>query len=382
MASGLVPKIGMTLIRCGSAIQSFPPRLALDFVEFASNNLAQPDPHRKEFASQFVASVEISERKTAKVWRGESMSIERLKRFQGCLVGVAVGDALGMPVEGMSREDIKRSYGVLREMVDGLRPAGNITDDTMQTLALAESIAELGEFNADDAVRRLLNWYRTDPFGIGIHTSRVMELIDRGVNWREAVERVEGLHQPWTAGNGSLMRCSPIALRYCRDIVGLIEFSRESSSLTHANLLCRDACAILNAVLSRVLLGWDKKDALSFAMEVLAHASHEVIDRIQEAIHKSPDEIPTSGFVLDTLECAIWAWWQHDDFEEGLVAVVNLGGDTDTNAAVAGALLGAQCGLDAIPQRWREKVRWQDDTTVIDKCMTLANRLYELAMSE
>jgi ADP-ribosylglycohydrolase len=117
-------------------------------------------------------------------------------------------------------------------------------------------------------------------------------------------------------------------------------------------------------------------------MEVLAHASHEVIDRIQEAIHKSPDEIPTSGFVLDTLECAIWTWWQHDDFEEGLVAVVNLGGDTDTNAAVAGALLGAQCGLDAIPQRWREKVRWQDDTTVIDKCMTLANRLYELAMSE
>jgi ADP-ribosylglycohydrolase len=113
----------MTLIRCGSAIRSFPPQFALDFVEFASNNLAQPDPHRKEFASQFVASVEIAERKTAKVWRGESMSVERLKRFQGCLVGVAVGDALGMPVESMSREDIKRSYGVLREWVDGLRPA-------------------------------------------------------------------------------------------------------------------------------------------------------------------------------------------------------------------------------------------------------------------
>jgi len=310
------------------------------------------------------------------------MSVERLKRFQGCLVGVAVGDALGMPVEGMSREDIKRFYGVLREMVDGFRPAGNITDDTMQTLALAESIAQLGEFNADDAILRLLNWYRTDPFGIGLHTSRVMELINRGVSWREAVEQVERLYQPWTAGNGSLMRCSPIALRYCRDIVGLVEFSRASSLLTHANPLCQDACAFFNAVLARVLLGWDKKDALSFAMEVLAHISHEVIDRVQEAIHKSPDEVPTSGFVLDTLECSIWAWWRHDDFEKGLVAVVNLGGDTDTNAAVAGALLGAQYGLDAIPQRWREKVRWRDDTTVVDKCINLATRLYELAMNE
>lgn len=310
------------------------------------------------------------------------MGIERLKRFQGCLAGVAIGDALGMPVEGMSKSEIGQLYGFLREMVDGARPAGNITDDTSQTLALAESIAELGEFKPDDAIGRLLYWYRTDPFGIGLHTFRVMRLIDKGMDWRKAVEEVERLYQPWTAGNGSLMRCSPVALRYCRDIAGLIEFSRESSLLTHSNPLCRDACAFFNAVMSRVLLGWDKKDALNFAMEVLSHTSYEVLERVQDMVHKSADEVPTSGFVLDTLECALWAFWHCDDFEEALVTVVNLGGDTDSNAAVAGALLGAQYSLDSIPQRWREKVRCREDETIVDKCVALATRLYELAMSD
>lgn len=307
------------------------------------------------------------------------MNFERLKRFQGCLVGVAVGDALGSPVEGASKEQIRRIFGVLCEMIDGYRPAGNITDDTMQTLCLAESIAELEEFNPNDAAKQLLEWYRTDPFGIDSHTLQVMMRVDRGMDWREAVKEVERTNAPWTAGNGSLMRCSPIALCYCRDIVKLIECSRESSLLTHANRLCQDACAFFNAVLSRVLLGWDKKDALSFAMEILAHASHEILDRVQEMLHKSEDEVPTSGFVLDTLECALWAWWNFDNFEEAIVTVVNLGGDTDTNAAIAGALMGAQCGLDTIPQRWREKIRWRDDKAIIDKCIALATRLYELA---
>jgi len=174
------------------------------------------------------------------------MEVERLKRFQGCLVGVAVGDALGMPVEGKLREQIRSEYGVLSEMVDGPRPAGNITDDTMQTLCLAESIAEIGEFNPDDAATRLLKWYRTDPFGIGSHTAQVMMRVDRGVDWRAAVEEVEQANFPWTAGNGSLMRCSPIALRYCRDILSLLEFSRKSSMLTHANpLLAIIFCAAM-----------------------------------------------------------------------------------------------------------------------------------------
>ncbi len=307
------------------------------------------------------------------------MSVDRLERFQGCLVGVAVGDALGMPVEGMSKEQIGLQFGTLKEMVDGPRPAGNITDDTLQTLCLAESIVEIGEFDPDDAAKRLLNWFRTDPFGIGTHTYRVLSLVDKGMDWRKAIEEVEKQNAPWTAGNGSLMRCSPIGLRYYRDIGKLLEYSHESSLLTHSNPLCKSSCAFFNAILSRILRGWDKRDALSFAMEVLAHAPHELLDRVQSIFVKSADEVPTSGFVLDTLECALWAWWHHDSFENALIAVVNLGGDTDTNAAVAGALLGAQYGLGVIPKQWREKLRWRNDTTIFDRCINLATQLYELS---
>jgi len=304
------------------------------------------------------------------------MERERLARFQGCLVGVAVGDALGMPVEGWTREQIRYRFGELREMVDGLRKAGSVTDDTMQTLCVAESLVERGHFDADDILHRLLEWYRTDPFGIGIHTQRVLSLIDAGIPWQEAVEQVEAQYAPMTAGNGSLMRCAPIALRYYRDVGALLEYSHELSRLTHPNPLARASCAFFNAVLSRVLRGWMKADALSFAMEVMAHAPHELLERVQEIDRKSAEEVRVSGFVLDTLECALWAWWHHDNFEEALVTVVNLGGDADTNAAVTGALMGAQCGLKNIPSRWLKKV------PVVSKCVSVATLLYELAEQE
>ncbi|MCS7254603.1 MAG: ADP-ribosylglycohydrolase family protein [Armatimonadota bacterium] len=299
--------------------------------------------------------------------------VDELKRFQGCLVGLAVGNALGMPVEGWTKEQIRMRYGVLNEMVNGIRPAGTVTDDTMQAICIAESIAEIGHFDADDIMRRLLNWYRTDPFGIGMHTWRVLKLVDAGVDWRDAVERVEQLYAPMTAGNGSLMRCAPIGMRYYREIGALLEYSAESSQLTHLNELCVASCVFFNAVLSRVLQGWGKTEAVSFAVEVTEHVSHEVHERVEHAMVKDADELSTSGFVLDTLECALWAWWHYDDFEMALVAVVNLGGDTDTNGAVTGALIGAHCGVDAIPKRWLNKM------TVTQKCIMLATKLFELA---
>ncbi len=106
------------------------------------------------------------------------METDRLRRFQGCLVGLAVGDALGMPVEGMPRHEVRERYGLLREMVDGWLPAGSTTDDTAQALALAESLVEVGRFDADDFVVRLLAWFRAGPPDVGVHTRRVLELIE------------------------------------------------------------------------------------------------------------------------------------------------------------------------------------------------------------
>jgi len=208
------------------------------------------------------------------------MQTDRLRRFQGCLVGLAVGDALGMPVEGLPRHEIRQRYGVLREMVDGWLPAGSTTDDTAQALALAESLAEVGHFDADDFVVRLLTWFRGNPPDVGVHTRRVLELIDQGVHWREAVERVEMQHAPFTAGNGSLMRCAPIALRYYRDVDAVIGYSHEQSRVTHPNHLARAACAFFNVVLARVLRGEDREAAVGYAMEVLSHSPAELLERV------------------------------------------------------------------------------------------------------
>jgi ADP-ribosyl-[dinitrogen reductase] hydrolase len=301
------------------------------------------------------------------------MDDERLLRFDGCLVGLAVGDALGMPAEGLSAAEVRQRFGLLREMVDAWLPAGSTTDDTAMALCIAESLAELGEFDPDDVARRFLAWYRTHPPDMGIHTRHVLSLMDRGMDWREASALVERQNAPFTAGNGSLMRCAPLALRYCHDPQRLIVVSQESSRITHAHPLAQAACAFFNLLLSRLLLGWEREDALAYALEGTGEAPPELRERAASARHKTAGQVATSGYVLDTLECALWAWWHYDDFEEALVAVVNLGGDADTNGAVAGALLGARMGLPAIPQRWRAGV------SIASHCQGLARRLHELA---
>ena len=301
------------------------------------------------------------------------MQTERLRRFQGCLVGLAVGDALGMPVEGMPRYEVQQRYGVLREIVDGWLPAGSTTDDTAQALALAESLVQLGRFDADDFALKLLAWFRSRPPDVGIHTRRVLELMDEGRHWREATEAVEAQHAPYTAGNGSLMRCAPIALRYYRDIDAVIGYSHEQSRVTHPHPLARAACAFYNVVLARVLRGDDKEAAIGYTMEVLSHSPAELLERVRAVPFKDAEEVGTSGFVLDTLECALWAWWHYESFYDALVAVVNLGGDADTNGAVAGALMGAYLGLEAVPGLWASRV------PDVPRCLELAERLFRLA---
>jgi len=299
-----------------------------------------------------------------------------LARFQGCLVGLAVGDALGMPAEGLSPEEVARRFGRIDDLVDGWLPAGSTTDDTAQALMLAESLVERGRFDPEDVMSRLLAWYRSDPPDMGIHTRRVLSLVAAGRPWPAAVEEAERQGAPYTAGNGSLMRCAPIALRYCRDINLLLEASHESSRLTHPHPLARYACAFFNVLLSRLLQGYGKTEALSYAMEAMAHAPYELLERMEDVPGLGEGAVPTSGFVLDTLQCAVWAWWHHEDFAQALVKVVNMGGDADTNAAVAGALMGAHLGLEVIPQRWRERV------AQVPRCLELAEKLYRLALAD
>lgn len=196
------------------------------------------------------------------------------------------------------------------------------------------------------------------------------------MSWQEATAEVERRYQPLTAGNGSLMRCAPVAMRYANDLAQLLEASHLSSQITHPHPLACYSCAFFNCVLSRVLRGYDKFSAFSFAMEVMAHAPYELLERVEGVPSKSREELSPTGFVLDTLECALWAWWNFNDWAEAIIALVNMGGDTDTNAAVAGALLGAQYGLGSIPEKWRFQVK------EVPRCLELAERLLALARGD
>lgn len=276
----------------------------------------------------------------------------------GCLVGLAAGDALGGPVEGMSRDQIASRYGYLDQMVGGghlgLEP-GETTDDTAQAIVLAESMVDAGKLDPDDVAARFASWYRFRPKGVGSHTTAVLDKIAALKDWEQAALEVQA-DNPASAGNGSLMRCAPVALLDHGSLSVLIEDSRLSSRITHPHAECQWACALSNMIIAELFTGADPRRAVDNALATCAHrndVAYQVLERTKRAATTATDEtLKPSGYVLDTLECSIWSLLRHDSFEDAVTAVVNLGGDTDTNGAVTGALAGAAYGFEAIPERW------------------------------
>jgi ADP-ribosyl-[dinitrogen reductase] hydrolase len=162
--------------------------------------------------------------------------VSLVSRFRGCLVGLGVGDALGAPVEGMSRLEIKRRYGRVAEMLGGGwhgLPPGGYTDDTAVMLCIARSIVDRGCFDPEDVADKFLRWFNAGPVGIGRTTWIALSEMKRGASWREAGRIAHGRLGGLSAGNGSIMRCAPIALLHFNDYEMLVKDSIESSILTH-----------------------------------------------------------------------------------------------------------------------------------------------------
>lgn len=177
---------------------------------------------------------------------------------RGTLLGLACGDALGRPVEFSTSAGIEREHGTLTKMAgDGThgQPAGTITDDTELALRIGRSLADRSEFDGGDIARRFVEWYRSGPFDIGLMTADALRAIDDGMSWREAGQVVwESRSEGSNAGNGSLMRCAPYAIRYARSPIELDAVSRNSSAITHADPRCTHACSVLNRILATLML--------------------------------------------------------------------------------------------------------------------------------
>jgi ADP-ribosyl-[dinitrogen reductase] hydrolase len=273
-------------------------------------------------------------------------------RVAGVAVGAAVGDALGMPLEFGPARPADR---LVREMLPGRIPAGSFTDDTEMALALAESLLTRRPLDPEDLVQRFVAWIEGHPPDVGVHTASGLGPFADGEPRETAVTAVQARNSG-AAGNGSLMRCWPVALAWWDDLGRLLDDSVLQSRVTHPHPECKAGGAFVNAAIFHLLHGLAPEAAVVRALDD-ANVPPALRAAIEAAPGKDRSDLPNTGWVRHTLESAVWGLLTTRTFEDAVVNVVNLGSDADTAGAVVGALAGATYGLDAIPQRWRTALR-------------------------
>jgi ADP-ribosylglycohydrolase len=289
----------------------------------------------------------------------EPLAPELLSRARGALLGLVVGNQLGVPTEGLG------TAAAIREAFPkGVRdlqppPKGSpFDDDAAMALLLAESLIDTGDFDANDVAARWVLWMKVDGRGIGITTQRALRLIERGTQPFEAGRLVSSAGT--AAGNGAVMRCLPVALRYYDNVDKLIRVSTQQAAITHADQRCTWGAAAVNLAVRELLHG-----NRHFVEEVLHRLEGAAPRALSEAIRRVPweqeGELPLAlegqfGYVVHCVEIAFWCALHRETLEDALIFLAEAGGDTDTNAAVAGALLGAREGEAGIPPRWFDQL--------------------------
>ena len=288
-------------------------------------------------------------------------------RFRGVLLGLATGDALGAPLEFQPARDPNH---YVTDMVGGgwLRLApGMWTDDTQMTLCGVDSLLARKVFDPDDIARRFVGWLQSNPPDVGSHTRAVLTAISRGVGWEEASVSMQAAN-PQNAPNGSLMRCAPLALFFYKHPDYVATLSPVFSRITHAHTDCEQSCVFLNVAIALLLMGASRQDAIAGAERAIVTASEGLRARIRRA-HEPKNATSPSGYVLDTLEVAVWAFLHTPSLESALLEVVNRGDDADTVGAITGALAGAHYGYSSIPARWLDALHARDE--LLNKADTL-----------
>ncbi|MCL4554864.1 MAG: ADP-ribosylglycohydrolase family protein [Actinobacteria bacterium] len=281
-------------------------------------------------------------------------------RYRGCLLGLAVGDAVGTTVEFRARGTFAPVVDMVGGGPFGLEP-GQWTDDTSMALCLAASLIERGGFDARDQMRRYLDWWHHG------YMSSTGECFDIGNTVRAALARFErngdpfsGSDDPMTAGNGSLMRLAPIPLFFHPDTAAVTHYSAESSRTTHAAPEAIECCMLLGSAICAALSGASKHAILEVG-DIGLQQPRVVSIAGGEYLRKEQDEIRGSGYCVASLEAALWCFARTDSFGDAVLWAANLGDDADTTAAIVGQIAGAHYGEEGIPQHWRTRVALADE---------------------
>lgn len=304
--------------------------------------------------------------------------------FQGCLLGVAIGDALGMPAEGFSQAEIEQKFGKITDFVkpppDGLCShlnEGQYTDDTQMTIAVAEALIERKGFDPLKIAQKFYQWYlQSDQRGPGFTCREVSSHLMSPSNYKHAAIP--------SSGCGSAMRVSPIGLLYYKNMKKLAEFAAESSRITHTDVRAVAGAQTVAFAIAYFLRAEEKikdKDFLTRTASFIEKTSPEFSRKIisleffKDYEHlEAMNVIGTSGFVAETVSAAFYAFLKTPgNFSQTVLLGANAGGDTDSIASIAGGLSGAYNGLSGIPQKWVSKVE------NADYLKELAKKLYDLS---
>lgn len=276
-------------------------------------------------------------------------------RFRGCLLGLAVGDAVGTTVEFQPRGTFPPVTDMVGEGPFRLKP-GQWTDDTSMALCLAMSLVTKKGFDPADQMNRYWNWYTHG------YLSSTGVCFDIGNTVRSALQRYHRTGDPFSgntspnaAGNGSLMRIAPVPMFYFPDLEKVIYFAGESSRTTHGAQECIEACQLFAEMLFRAFSGLSK-DEILFRTTVKLSASKINDIASGNYCRKSITQIRGSGYAVESLEAALWCFHQTSTFETAILQAANLGDDADTTAAICGQIAGAFYGESGIHVEWQERL--------------------------
>ena len=282
-------------------------------------------------------------------------AIETEDSIKGCLIGLAVGDAVGTTLEFKPRGTFKPISDMLGGGPFRLK-AGEWTDDTSMALCLAQSLIHKNEFDPEDQMNRYCNWYRVGYMSSNGRCFDIGNTVSSALNQYEKTrEPFSGSTDKYSAGNGSLMRLAPIPIFFKDDQDKALHYAGESSRTTHGADECVDSCKAFTAMILSVFSGKSKDSILTdFYYEPYTKGVKNLFDN--HFLDKDYQELTGSGYVIESLESALWCFYHTDNFRDAILKSANIGNDADTTAAICGQIAGAYYGLGGIPDSWKDKL--------------------------
>lgn len=284
--------------------------------------------------------------------------------IKGVFFGQAIGDALGLGTEFLTREQVAdiypegltAYYQIIQDEHRSRWAVGDWTDDTAQFLCIVDAILEHGNINEHLFAKQLFKWFKDAPMGIGQTVLKVVSVPQYTLFPHKAAELVWKLSKYRNAANGAIMRTSVLGLWQYSDLERVAENTENICKATHFDPRCVGSCMIVTLIIASLM----QNGALLTEEELIEIAEkydHRISDYIRLAKKGSLeqlelDEVSSMGYTLKALSAGLWGYFNAKDFEDGLIKIVNQGGDADTNAAVACSLLGAKFGIEGIPEKY------------------------------